>query len=133
MQPRALVVDDNPVNLELIAVLLEAEGFDVTSVRDAEEALASLQAEGTPDIFVLDVQLPGMSGLDLLRRLRSHSRTSTVCAVIVTSYAMETDRQMAEAAGCDSYFTKPIDTRQFASQVREVYEQKKARCDAAAG
>ena len=120
--PRALVVDDNPINLELISVLLEQEGFDVVSTRDAEEALAAVGAR-LPDIFVLDVQLPGMSGLDLLRMLRSRSDTQGICTVVVTSYAMDADRAVAKDAGCDAYFSKPIDTRRFARDVREVYDR----------
>jgi two-component system, cell cycle response regulator DivK len=121
-RPRVLVVDDNPINLELISLLLEAEDFDVVSATDAQEALAAIERK-TFDLFVLDVQLPGMSGLDLLRLLRSRPDTSKCCAVIVTSYAMEADRATAADAGCDAYFAKPIDTRTFARDVRAVYER----------
>jgi CheY-like chemotaxis protein len=121
-RPRVLVVDDNPINLELISLLLEAEDFEVFSVTDAQAALTALEGQ-TFDLFVLDVQLPGMSGLDLLRLLRSRLETSKCCAVIVTSYAMEADRATAANAGCDAYFSKPIDTRTFANEVRAVYER----------
>ena len=120
--PRALVVDDNAINLELISLLLEAEGFDVVAASDAEQALQVVENQ-LPDLFVLDVQLPGMSGLDLLRKLRSRHDTSTICAVVVTSYAMDADRAVAAEAGCNCYFTKPINTRRFAADVRQVYER----------
>ena len=129
-RPRVLVVDDNPINLELITILLEGEDFDVFGVADAQEALSALQGR-TFDLLVLDVQLPGMSGLDLLRLLRSRPDTGNCCAVVVTSYAMETDRATAVTAGCNAYFSKPIDTRTFAHDVRAIYERGlKARQDA---
>jgi two-component system, cell cycle response regulator DivK len=120
-RPRVLVVDDNPINLELISFLLEGENFEVSTAVDAQEALTTIE-DKTFDIFVLDVQLPGMSGLDLLRLLRSRPDTNKCCAVIVTSYAMEADRVTAAEAGCDAYFAKPIDTRRFAEDVRAVYQ-----------
>jgi CheY-like chemotaxis protein len=119
-RPRVLAVDDNPINLELISFLLEKD-FEVATAIDAQEALNTIQHKAF-DIFVLDVQLPGMSGLDLLRLLRSRPDTSKCCAVIVTSYAMEADRVTAAEAGCDAYFAKPIDTRRFAEEVRAVYQ-----------
>ncbi len=121
---RVVVVDDNLLNLELITFLLQDEGFEVEAVTDAEAALAAANLR-RPEIFVIDVQLPGVSGLDLLRQLRSNPETTDVCAVIVTSYAMDADRERAHAAGCDHYFTKPIDTRHFASEVRKVYESRR--------
>jgi CheY-like chemotaxis protein len=113
---RALVVDDNSINQELLSFVLEAEGCEVRTACCAEEAL-DLYQQFTPDVLILDVQLPGMSGLDLTRRLRSHPVESQTCIVIVTSYAMERDRERAFAAGCDGYITKPIDTRTFAAEV----------------
>ncbi|HYO83194.1 MAG TPA: response regulator [Bryobacteraceae bacterium] len=121
---RVLVVDDHPINLELITLLLEAEGFDVTSASNAEEALAALKAR-VPDVLVLDVQLPGMSGLDLMKVVRSRPDTCGICAVVVTSYAMEADREIATAAGCDAYFTKPVNTREFAAAIRDVYDRSR--------
>ena len=122
--PRVLVVDDNAVNLELATVLLENEGFDVKAVNDAEAALNSLETD-RPDIFVIDVQLPGLSGIDLLSILRSRQETCEVCAVVVTSYAMEEEKERVHVAGCDGCFTKPIDTRSFASDVRRIYETRR--------
>lgn len=117
---RALIIDDNPINLELLQLLVEAEGFEVTAVAGAEEALSVLNLF-VPELFVVDVQLPGMSGLDLLRLLRSRPETARACAIIVTSYAMESDKENAFAAGCDGYITKPIDTRSFGAEIRAIY------------
>src|SRR5206468_2199361 len=109
---RALVVDDNLVNQELLSFVLEAEGFEVRTATCAEAALALYQ-RFTPDLLILDVQLPGISGLDLTRQLRSRPIESQTCIVVVTSYARECDRERAFAAGCDGYISKPIDTRTF--------------------
>ena len=114
--PRVLVVDDNPINLELMTILLESEGFEVEPVEDAETTLQRIR-QSPPDLLVVDVQLPGMSGLDLLREVRSNPCMQHLCAVIVTSYAMSSDEEMAYEAGCDGYIRKPIDTRTFGQQV----------------
>jgi len=113
---RILLVDDNPINLELMTILLESEGFTVEPVEHAEDALQRIR-ENPPDLLVADVQLPGMSGLDLLRQVRSDPATQGLCAVVVTSYAMTSDEQKAYEAGCDGYIRKPIDTRIFGQQV----------------
>jgi CheY-like chemotaxis protein len=113
---RALIVDDHQVNQELLSFVLEEEGFEVRTVPCAEEAL-TLANQFQPDVLILDVQLPGMSGLDLTRQLRKQPAHQQVCIVIVTSYAMECDRERAFEAGCDGYITKPIDTRTFAAEV----------------
>lgn len=119
MPDRALVVDDNLINLELMTFLLEADGFEVTGSTNAEEALQLLNTL-TPDILLLDVQLPGMSGLELLRKIRARPEMRSMCTVIVTSYAMDSDRQRAFDAGCNAYITKPIDTRTFVDEVRRA-------------
>ena len=113
---RVVVVDDNPINLELMTILLESEGFHVEAVEHAEEALRRIRAN-PPDLLVADVQLPGMSGLNLLRQVRSDAATEDLCAIVVTSYAMTSDEQKAYEAGCDGYIRKPIDTRTFGREV----------------
>jgi two-component system cell cycle response regulator DivK len=118
-----LVVDDSPDNLVLTQFLLESEGFEVRTAEDAEQALAVL---GTccPQVILMDVQLPGMDGLELTRQLRADPRWSEVVIVALTAYAMKGDEENCLAAGCDGYITKPVDTRTFASIVRD---QMKAR------
>ena len=117
--PSALVIDDNPLNLELVLFLLEADGFVVSTAANAEEAMESL-GQAIPDVLVVDVQLPGISGLDLITRLRKDPRYDGVCIVVVTSYAMDSDREAAFRCGCNGYLTKPIDTRTFTSHVRRI-------------
>ena len=105
-----LIVDDNPVNLKLVRVLLTTEGYDVRTATDAEEALEAL---GTfhPRLTLMDLQLPGMDGLELTRRLKADPATRDIIVLALTAYAMKGDEEKALAAGCDGYLPKPIDTR----------------------
>jgi CheY-like chemotaxis protein len=103
-----LIVDDNPINLKLVRVILAAEGYVVKTSDDAEEALATLETF-TPTLILMDLQLPGMDGLTLVRRLRQDARWATTWIVALTAYAMKGDEEKALAAGCDGYVTKPID------------------------
>jgi CheY-like chemotaxis protein len=105
-----LVVDDNVANLELICFLLAAEGYDLRTAADAEEALALLAA-WSPRLILMDLQLPGMDGLELTRRLKSDPATRDIRIVAVTAYAMRGDEEKALAAGCDGYIAKPLNTR----------------------
>jgi len=107
-----LIVDDNPVNLKLVKVLLSAQGYDVRSAGDAEEALVLLR-EFKPRLILMDIQLPGMDGLELTRRLKADPAMSGVVILGLTAYAMKGDEARVLAAGCDGYLAKPIDTRRF--------------------
>ncbi len=104
-----LVVDDNPINLKLIRVLLTAEGYEVRDAQDAEQALAIL-ATFHPRLILMDLQLPGLDGLELTRMLKAAPATRDIVVLAVTSYAMKGDEERARAAGCDGYVAKPIDT-----------------------
>lgn len=105
-----LIVDDNPVNMKLSRVLLVNEGHNVRTATDAEEALAVLQ-NFTPDLILMDIQLPGIDGLELTRRLKSDPATRHITIVGLSAYAMKGDEQRILEAGCDGYIPKPIDTR----------------------
>ncbi len=105
-----LIVDDNQLNLKLIRVLLASEGYSVKTAGDAEEAIAMLET-AEPDLILMDVQLPGMDGLELTRRLKSDPERSKIVILALTAYAMKGDEEKARAAGADGYLTKPIDTR----------------------
>jgi hypothetical protein len=107
-----LVVDDNAVNLKLVAYLMRANGYDVQTAIDAETATAAI-AEHRPRLILMDLQLPGIDGLELTRRLKADPATSDIIIVAVTAYAMKGDHEKALAAGCDDYVTKPIDTRKL--------------------
>ncbi len=105
-----LIVDDNAMNLKLTQVLLSSLGYTVRTATNAEEALAAL-ATFRPQLILMDLQLPGIDGLELTRRLKADPATRDICIVALTAYAMKGDEQRAHAAGCDGYITKPIDTR----------------------
>ena len=111
-----LIVDDNPVNLKLIRVLLTGEGYDVRTAADAEEAMQVLK-ETSPHLILMDVQLPGIDGLELTRRLKTDPATRDIKILGLTAYAMKGDEAIAERAGCSGYLTKPIDTRSFVESV----------------
>jgi CheY-like chemotaxis protein len=106
---RILIVDDNPQNSKLARVLLSTEGYEVKTSPDAEEALRVL-ASFSPDLILMDLQLPGMDGLDLTRRLKADPVYRGIIIVALTAYSMRGDEEKALAAGCDGYIAKPIDT-----------------------
>lgn len=110
MGERVLIVDDNPTNLKLVAYLVKANGYEVDTAGDADAALASIAAH-RPRVILMDLQLPGVDGLELTRRLKSDPATRDIAIIAVTAYAMKGDQEKAFAAGCDDYVTKPIDTR----------------------
>jgi two-component system cell cycle response regulator DivK len=103
-----LVVDDNAVNLKLARVTLHCEGYAVRTATNAEDALRLL-ATIAPSVILMDIQLPGMSGLDLTRRLKADAATKNIVILALSAYAMKGDEEKALAAGCDGYITKPID------------------------
>ena len=105
-----LIVDDNATNMKLVRILLASEGYDVRTAADAEEALNVLK-EFYPRLILMDVQLPGIDGLELTRRLKSDPATRDITILGLTAYAMKGDKERIIAAGCDGYVPKPIDTR----------------------
>ena len=123
MKARVLVVDDNPTNLKLVAFVVSANGYEVASAIDAPSALAALRAH-KPAVVLVDIQLPGIDGLELTRMIRRDPALADIAIIAVTAYAMKGDREKALEAGCDDYVTKPIDTRALpgiiAKYVRDV-------------
>ena len=114
---RTLIVDDNAINSELAAFVLEAAGFVVECVANATEALQRIEAS-RPDVILMDIQLPGMDGLALARALKDDPATRDIAIVAFTAYAMKGDEAKKRAAGCDGYISKPIDVSRFAAQLR---------------
>ena len=114
---RILVVDDNPINIELATHVLEREGFVVQGASDAIAAATSVQ-EFAPDLILMDIQMPGMDGLELSQRLKREPSTWQVVIIAFTAYAMKGDEAKMRAAGCDGYIPKPIDIATFAGNVR---------------
>jgi two-component system cell cycle response regulator len=116
---RVLVVEDNPANLELMSYLLRAAGHDVIEASSAAEAEQRARAHRL-DLVVVDIELPDMTGYDLLERLRADSSCGRAPAVAVTAHAMGNDERRASAAGFVGYFVKPIDPRTFAASIARL-------------
>jgi CheY-like chemotaxis protein len=112
-----LVVDDNEAGMFLACSVLQREGFRTDSAFSAEEVLQRLKAD-TPDLILMDVQLPGQDGLALTRQLKADPVTAGIPIVALTAHAMASDQDAAFAAGCIGYISKPIDTRTFGDLVR---------------
>ncbi len=125
-----LIVDDTPVNLKLTRILLLNEGYKVLTAGTAEEALDLLRS-CHPDLVLADIQLPGIDGLELTRRIKGDANTRDIIVVALTAFAMKGDEEKAIEAGCDGYITKPIDTRALGARIRTYLDQK-ARSPAAA-
>ena len=118
MKPLVCVVEDYADNRVLVTALLNAAGIDVTEAVDGS-ALASLLDNGAePDLFLLDLSLPGEDGATLMRRLKSDPRWFGTPIVALTAHAMEGDEERALGQGFDGYITKPIDIATFAETVR---------------
>jgi two-component system, cell cycle response regulator DivK len=112
-----LVVEDNERNLKLVRDVLEYVGYDVRVARTAEDGIA-LAVKEPPDLVLMDLQLPGIDGMEALRRLRENQRTADIPVVAVTAQAMKQDRERALEAGFNGYIEKPISVRAFPDQVR---------------
>jgi CheY-like chemotaxis protein len=117
-----LIVDDTPVNLKLTRILLVNEGYKVIIAASAEEALELLRGYH-PRLILCDIQLPGMDGLELTRRLKQEESTRDIVVIALTAYALKGDEQRAIEAGCDGYITKPIDTRTLGARLREYLDR----------
>ena len=113
-----LIVDYSPVNLKLARLLLRSAGYEVRTATSAEETLAVLETFA-PRLILMDVQLPGMNGLDLTRRLKADPARRGIVILALTAYAMKGDEAKMLAAGCDGYVAKPIDTRTLPGVVAE--------------
>jgi len=113
-----LVVDDASVNLKLTDIVLRKEGFRVHAVSDAEQALNAI-TQLRPALVLADIQMPGMDGLEMTRRIKEDPAMRGIPVVALTACAMKEDEQRALDAGCDGYITKPIDTHTLGLRVRE--------------
>jgi CheY-like chemotaxis protein len=119
--PSVLVVDDHLATVRLFSYLLRDGGFRVLAAGDVESALELID-QGVPDLVVLDVQLPGIEGIELLTRMRGQPRTQATPVVVVSACAMLGDEERCLRAGCAAFLTKPIDTRTFVPFLHGVLE-----------
>jgi len=115
-EKKILLVEDNPVNRRLAGFLLRSQGYQVIEATTAQAAFDIIPSN-RPDLIVMDIQLPGMDGLEATRKLKEQPETAAIPVVAVTSYAMKGDREKALAAGCSGYVTKPIDKNTFIAEV----------------
>lgn len=115
---RVLIVEDTVSNLELTVFVLEEAGYEVHGARTADEALAVLR-KTTPDLVLMDIQLPGTDGLALTRRLKSDPATAAVPIIAHTAYATMEDELNAREAGCDDYLTKPVSIRVLLAAIED--------------
>ena len=116
MSAKILIVEDNPLNLKLIRDVLEFQGFDVITARSGEEGVA-MASDASPDLVLMDLQLPGIDGHEALQRIHADPRCRDVPIVAVTAFAMKDDIERAEAAGFAGYIAKPISVRALPAQI----------------
>ena len=118
-----LVIEDDPVNQEVVSAFLEGEGCRILTADTAEEGLRLATAE-RPDLVLMDVELPGMTGYEATRRLKADPATATIPVVAFTAQAMRGEEEKAKAAGCDAYLTKPLDPEVFRETLRRFLSDK---------
>jgi two-component system cell cycle response regulator DivK len=114
---KILVIEDNPSNMKLAIFLLEEAGYQAISARDAETGLALARNE-QPDLILMDIQLPGMDGLEATVRLKNDSATRAIPVMALTALAMKGDEERIRTAGCDSYISKPLRYQEFLQEIK---------------
>lgn len=124
MGERILVIEDNPINLELITYLLKSFSYTVLSATNGDEGIDLAHSQRV-DLIICDVHLPGMDGYQVARRLKEHPVLRNIPLVAVTALAMMGDREKALAAGFNSYISKPIIPENFIKQIEEVIRNKR--------
>ncbi len=123
MKARILVVEDNPANMKLAALVLSRAGYEVLKAGNAADAIA-LAGGRQPALVLMDIQLPDMDGLEATRLLKADPVTRSIKVVALTALAMAGDEERIRAAGCDGYIAKPIDYKQFLAEVARLLTQK---------
>ena len=121
--PRVLIVDDLPENRDILTGLLEPEGYLLDTAKDGQEAVEKALAD-PPDLILMDVSMPRLTGFDACRQLKADERTHLVPIVLVTGLVAREDRIMGIAAGCDDFLTKPVDSEQLLVRTRTLLKQK---------
>ncbi|WP_439539369.1 response regulator [Sphingomonas sp.] len=117
MAKRVLVVEDNELNLKLFCDLLRAHGFETMPVRDGRDAVTTARSFA-PDLVITDIQLPHISGIDIIARMRGDPALKAIPVMAVTAYAGQEDEARIRAAGANAYVTKPISVMRFVEEVQ---------------
>lgn len=120
---KVLIVEDNALNMRLFSDLLEATGYDTLQCVDGARAVG-LALDEQPDLIIMDIQLPDVSGLDITRWLKDDARTAKIPVLAVTAFAMRTDELLVREAGCEGYLSKPIQVRSFLQTVEDLISDK---------
>ena len=123
--PRVLIIEDNPVNLELVAATLELEGHQIVTAETAKVGLRLAAAE-QPDPILMDLHLPGIDECKAARALQADPATTAIPVVAITAQAMRGDEQKAREAGCDAYLTKPVDAHALRETLRRLLDRSSA-------
>jgi two-component system cell cycle response regulator DivK len=118
MSKRILVVEDQEDNRRIMRDLLAASGYQWLEATNGDEGLATAERE-VPDLILMDIQLPGLDGYEVTRRIKTNPALKHIPIIAVTSYALSGDDQKAFAAGCDGYVTKPFSPKQLLAKIRE--------------
>ena len=115
-----LVVEDNDMNMQLVEYLLEEGGYSIVKATSGEEALAITRDASAPppDIILMDIHLPGMDGLSVVRAMKGDEKTKNVPILALTAHAMRGDKDRFLEAGCDGYISKPIDVKTFIASIQ---------------
>jgi len=115
-----LVVEDNDMNMQLVEYLLEEGGYNIVKAASGEEALSITREAAAPlDLILMDIHLPGMDGLSVVREMKSDLRTRKIPILALTAHAMRGDKDRFLEAGCDGYISKPIDVKTFLSSIEQ--------------
>lgn len=118
---KILVVEDNDMNMQLVEFLLEEGGYKIVKAASGEEALQLTREgdNGQPDLILMDIHLPGMDGLSVVRAMKGDARTRRIPILALTAHAMRGDKDRFLEAGCDGYISKPIDVKTFISSIEQ--------------
>jgi len=122
MNASVLVIEDTPANMKLATMLLRREGYQVLQAEDARLGLDLARAH-VPNLILMDIQLPGMDGLDATRQLKSDPATRAIPVLVLTAFAMKGDEDRIRAAGCDGYISKPLQYQAFLDEVRRLLQR----------
>jgi CheY-like chemotaxis protein len=116
--PSVLVVEDNDMNMQLVEYLLEEGGYQIVKAASGEEALTIARGAAPVDLILMDIHLPGIDGLSVIREMKNDERTKSIPILAVTAHAMRGDKDRFLEAGCDGYISKPIDVKTFLTSIR---------------
>jgi two-component system, cell cycle response regulator DivK len=116
-----LIIEDNEKNMKLVRDVLQVKGYETMEAGTAEDGLA-MAAARKPDLVLMDIQLPGMNGIEAIGELRSNGATADIPVIAVTASVMQQDRKLITEAGFDAYLGKPLDLKEFLDTVKRVLE-----------